>query len=265
MIPGVFRPGTTSPRRPALRQAGTRPGRPRRSPGPPTARLRQEHPRRSDPAEPPFALILGDHERLRGGVEPANLPVDDGAVDPMDAGFVALDFAWRLAVPPADPQPFQPQVAPFVGQRQAAQDLGLAAADLQVGQRLAVGRGDQHPALFLIEIGQEMDAPGPRDDLAHRGDVGLLFGLALDDQVAFPHLEPEGPGDRPVIVADAHRQDEVGLVLPGELEFDHRPGGEPEVAADRGPVLVGPRLPLLLTPRLAAEASRQPARPFGPR
>ena len=109
-----------------------------------------------------------------------------------------------------------------------------------------------------------MDAPRPRDDLAHRGDVGLLFGLALDDQVAFPDLEPEGPGDRPVVVADSHREDEVGLVLPRELEFDHRPGGELEVAADRGPVLVGPRLSLLLTPRLDRRGlapARQAVRP----
>ena len=101
-----------------------------------------------------------------------------------------------------------------------------------------------------------MGAARARLDLLHDGQVGLLLQLALDDQVAAPRLEPEGPLDRGVLVVDAQGEDEVGLGLPGDLELDDGAGGQPEVAADRRALAVGRRLARI--PR--ASCSARPAR-----
>ena len=95
-----------------------------------------------------------------------------------------------------------------------------------------------------------MGAARARRDLLHDRQVGLLLELALDDQVASPRLEPEGALDRVLLVVDAQGEDEVRLGLPGDLELDAGPGGEPEVAADRRALAVGHRLARFLAPVL---------------
>ena len=85
-------------------------------------------------------------------------------------------------------------------------------------------------------------------DLGHGCHVGFLFRLALDDQVSLPDLEPEPALDSFLVLADPQREDKIGLVLPGELEFESRPGRKPEITANRGALLVRPGLPLFFLP-----------------
>ena len=71
-----------------------------------------------------------------------------------------------------------------------------------------------------------MNSSRSRCDLSHGCHVRFLFGLALDDQVAFPDLEPERALDGFLIIAHSQGKDEIRLILPGEFEFDSRPGRE---------------------------------------
>ena len=57
----------------------------------------------------------------------------------MDAGLVVAGLAGDLAVPSADPQPLEPDIAADIRQVQPRQRGRLVACDLQVGQLLPLG------------------------------------------------------------------------------------------------------------------------------
>src|SRR5208337_1365341 len=198
--------------------------------------------------DPRFALCIADHEGLRRSIEPADLSIHDRAVIPVDPGLIALDLARGLAVPSTDPQSFQPQVSAPVGQREAAQHLRYTPGNLQISKLLACRIENQDPTFLLIEIDNQVNAPLSLTDLTHGCHVGFLFGLALDDQVSFPDLEPEPALDRFFVLADPQREDKIRFVLPGELEFESRPGGKLEITANCGALLVRPGLPLFFLP-----------------
>ena len=143
---------------------------------------------------------------------------------------------------------------------------GLVAGDFEVGQLLAARREDQDPPLFLVEVRLEMGPAGARRDLLHDRQVRFSLELALDDQVASPGLEPEGPLDRVLLVIHAQGEDEVRLGPPGDLELDA--GASREVRSRLGSMRR--RVGQSVGPKSSRQffwpaGSFQPTRPFGPR
>ena len=102
----------------------------------------------------------------------------------MDPGLVGLDVARGLAVPSADPEPFEADVAADVGQQDPGQGALLqpgVVLDLQVGQPLPARREDQHPPAPLVEVGQQVGAARAVADGEERRHVGLMLDLAMRD------------------------------------------------------------------------------------
>src|SRR5208337_3971023 len=131
---------------------------------------------------------------------------------------------------------------------EAAQHLRYTPGNLQISKLLACRIENQDPTFLLIEIDNQVNAPLSLTDLTHGCHVGFLFGLALDDQVSFPDFEPEPALDRFFVLSDPQREDKIRFVLPGELEFESRPGGKLEITANCGALLVRPGLPLFFLP-----------------
>ena len=104
-------------------------------------------------------------------------------------------------------------------------------------------------------------------DLAERGEVGLVAGLAVDHEVAVPDLEPIGLLERVLVVAEAEGQDEVGVSgpFPGQLELDHRAVGQAEFPPEGGAVGWSERgVPASSRQDPLGLGSCQSARPLGP-
>jgi hypothetical protein len=196
-----------------------------------------------------FPLFATDHELFCRRVERQNPAIEDRAIAQMQAGFFRLDLCRSFAIPPADPQAFEAEIAArLVGEAQFRAEFGHFFGDCQIGKRFSPVGVDKASPRLLIEKDLQMNASGGSGQHCQPRDVRGRGRITKDDQIGLPGLDPKGPFGRRPVGVDPQGERETGVLLPRQFDLDRRFRRKMNIPLDHGIRLVRQHLPVFVAP-----------------